>query len=163
MFQGPPQHLLANPDQSLTGQYLAGLRRVEVPATRRSVQRGEVVVRGARANNLKNVDVAFPLGMFIAVDWRQRLGQVHAGQRNPLSRAGPHAVSRGDEPGLHTAIEGIELVDKVIQIDQSPDWPDAAVESGHRTPACSRLSASCLPCCRRRAHAGYRAGASLST
>ena len=120
MFQGPPQQLLASPDQSLTGQYLAGLRRVEVPAARRAVQRGEVVVRGARANNLKNVDVAFPLGMFIAVT-----GVSGSGKSTLVNEILYRALARtlyraADEPGLHTTIEGIELVDKVIQIDQSP-------------------------------------------
>jgi excinuclease ABC subunit A len=120
MFQGPPQHLLASPDQSLTGQYLAGLRKVEVPAVRRTVQRGEIVVRGARANNLKNVDVAFPLGMFIAVT-----GVSGSGKSTLVNEILYRALARtlyraADEPGLHTAIEGIDLVDKVIQIDQSP-------------------------------------------
>ena len=120
IFQGPPQRLLASPEDSLTGQYLAGLRKVEVPAVRRSVQRGEIVVRGARANNLKNVDVAFPLGMFIAVTGVSGSGKstlVNEILYRSLARTLYRAV---DEPGQHAAIEGIDLVDKVIQIDQSP-------------------------------------------
>ena len=120
MFQGPPQNLLADPNQSLTGQYLTGQRKVEVPAARRAVQRGEIVVRGARANNLKNVDVAFPLGMFIAVT-----GVSGSGKSTLVNEIVYRALARtlyraADEPGAHASIEGIDLVDKVIQIDQSP-------------------------------------------
>ncbi len=120
MFQGKPQQLLAAPGASLTGQYLTGLRRIEVPARRRPATKGQIVVRGARANNLRTIDVAFPLGTFIAVTGVSGSGKstlVNEILYRALARLLYRAV---DEPGAHTTIEGIDLVDKVIQIDQSP-------------------------------------------
>jgi excinuclease ABC subunit A len=120
MFQGHPQQLLANPGASLTGQYLRGERRIEAPAVRRQRVNGQIVVRGATANNLKNVDVAFPLGTLTAVTGVSGSGKstlVNEILYRSLARMLYRAV---DEPGDHAGIEGVELVDKVIQIDQSP-------------------------------------------
>jgi excinuclease ABC subunit A len=120
IFQGPPRELLRNPGASLTGQYLAGLRRIEVPATRRPTNKAELVVRGARANNLRNLDVAFPLGTLIAVTGVSGSGKstlVNEILYRSLARTLYRAT---DEPGAHTTIDGIDLLDKVIQIDQSP-------------------------------------------
>jgi excinuclease ABC subunit A len=120
MFQGRPQELLSHPGASLTGQYLRGDRAVAVPSVRRQPGRGDVVVRGARAHNLRQIDVTFPLGTFIAVTGVSGSGKstlVNDILYRSLARTLYRAI---DEPGPHTAIEGVDLVDKVIQIDQSP-------------------------------------------
>ena len=120
MFQGPPQQLLAHPGASLTGQYLRGDRQIEVPATRRSPGAGAIVIRGASANNLKDIDVAFPLGTLTAV-----AGVSGSGKSTLVNEILYRALARRlyravDEPGAHRTIEGVDLIDKVIQIDQSP-------------------------------------------
>jgi excinuclease ABC subunit A len=120
IFQGRPRDLLSNPGASLTGQYLAGLRRIDVPATRRATTKAELVVRGARAHNLRHIDVAFPLGTLIAVTGVSGSGKstlVNEILYRSLARTLYRAT---DEPGAHTTIDGVDLVDKVIQIDQSP-------------------------------------------
>ncbi len=120
IFQGEPQRLLSAPGESLTGQYLTGARRIEVPAKRRPMTHGEIVIRGARANNLKNLTVGFPLGTLIAVTGVSGSGKSTL-VNEILYRALAKVLYRaGDEVGAHAGIDGIELIDKVIQIDQSP-------------------------------------------
>ena len=120
IFQGDPQKLLSAPGDSLTGQYLTGARSIDVPAVRRTASRGQLRVEGARANNLKNVDVAFPLGRLIAVTGVSGSGKSTL-VNEILYRSLAKTLYRAtDEPGTHTRIEGVNLIDKVIQIDQSP-------------------------------------------
>jgi excinuclease ABC subunit A len=120
MFQGEPQGLLSAPGESLTGQYLSGAKSVVTPVMRRAATRGQVTVVGARSHNLKNIDVSFPLGLLIAVTGVSGSGKstlVNEILYRSLARTFFRAT---DEAGQHDRIDGVELIDKVIQIDQSP-------------------------------------------
>jgi excinuclease ABC subunit A len=105
---------------SLTGAYLRGERAIQTPRSRRPRSRGEIVIRGARANNLKDITVSIPLGVLTTVT-----GVSGSGKSTLINEILYRSLAKllyraADEPGAHTAIEGIELLDKVIQIDQSP-------------------------------------------
>jgi excinuclease ABC subunit A len=109
---------------SLTAKYLRGEARIEVPETRRPIKTlgvdNKLVIRGARQNNLKNLDVEIPLGVFIAVTGVSGSGKstlVNDILYKALSR---HFYDAADTPGEHDRIDGLELIDKVIDIDQSP-------------------------------------------
>ena len=120
IFQGKPAELLNNGHGSLTGAYLRREKAIQTPATRRSTNRGSIVIKGARENNLKDIDVEFPLGVLITVT-----GVSGSGKSTLVNEILYRALARtlyraADEPGSHTSMEGIDLIDKVIQIDQSP-------------------------------------------
>ena len=120
IFQGEPAQLLADGHGSLTAKYLRGERTIPTPTTRRPSLNGELIIRGACANNLRGIDVRIPLGLFTTVTGVSGSGKSTL-VNDILYRSLARAIYRAsDEPGTHTAIEGIELVDKVIQIDQSP-------------------------------------------
>ena len=105
---------------SLTGAYLTGARTIPTPKARRPEMKGEIVIRGARANNLKTIDVRIPLGLLTAVTGVSGSGKstlVNDILYKSLART---LYKAGAEPGAHDRIDGIDLIDKVIEIDQSP-------------------------------------------
>jgi excinuclease ABC subunit A len=115
---GTPQEVKKNPS-SLTGQYLSGKKMIEVPTDRRRPT-GELVVRGAREHNLKNVDVEIPLGVFCCVT-----GVSGSGKSTLVNETLHHAVANRLHqaklrPGAHDGIDGLSQIDKIINIDQSP-------------------------------------------
>lgn len=120
VHSGSFEELLKN-TRSITGDYMAGRRRIEVPASRRSVdKKRQLTVRGARENNLKNVTVSFPLGVFTAVTGVSGSGKstlvndiLYTSLANKLNGA-------KQVPGRHKSIDGLEHLDKVIHVDQSP-------------------------------------------
>ncbi len=115
---GTPKEVAKNA-ASLTGQYLAGKRQIEVPARRRK-PRGSLLVRGAREHNLKDIEVAFPLEVFCCVT-----GVSGSGKSTLVNETLHHAVANRLHqaklrPGAHDGIDGLSQIDKIINIDQSP-------------------------------------------
>ena len=116
---GTPEEVMANPD-SLTGQYLSGKKRIEVPAARRPGNGKFLTVRGARENNLKNIDISVPLGTFTCVTGVSGSGKSSLVNEIIYKRLGAELNRMKTHPGKHTAMEGLEYLDKVVGIDQSP-------------------------------------------
>jgi excinuclease ABC subunit A len=116
---GTPAQIIASA-QSLTGAYMAGRQRIAMLAERRSPNGKAITVLGARENNLKNLDVTFPLGLMTVVTGVSGSGKSTL-VNDILYRALAKQLYRSrEEPGIHKSISGSELVDKVIRIDQSP-------------------------------------------
>ena len=115
---GTPDEVMACPD-SLTGQYLSGARRVPIPESRRTPA-GWITVRNARANNLRGVDVSIPLGVITCVTGLSGSGKSSL-VNEILFKSLSHTLNRSHErPGPHDGIDGVEQLDKIIAIDQSP-------------------------------------------
>jgi excinuclease ABC subunit A len=118
--EGSPKDIAGNPE-SLTGQYLSGRRRIEIPALRhRANPRRRLEIAGASGNNLKNVSITVPVGLFVCVT-----GVSGSGKSTLINDTLYHAVARSlygstAEPAPHESISGIELFDKVVNVDQSP-------------------------------------------
>jgi excinuclease ABC subunit A len=120
IFQGQPADLLKDGHESLTGAYLRGERSIPTPRFRRPALKGEIVIRGAKANNLQNIDVAIPLGTLTAVTGVSGSGKSTL-VNDILYKSLAQVIYRAAaDAGLHDKIEGINLIDKVIEIDQSP-------------------------------------------
>ncbi|HXI19577.1 MAG TPA: excinuclease ABC subunit UvrA, partial [Gemmatimonadales bacterium] len=118
--EGSVTELLAHP-ASLTARYLRGELRIPIPLARRSADRKRRLrLVGARANNLKNLTVDFPLGLFVAVTGVSGSGKSTLVTDILYQSLARHFYRSRVVPGVHTRIEGLELVDKVIDIDQSP-------------------------------------------
>ncbi len=115
---GTPDQVAKDP-ASLTGQYLSGVRMIEVPAERRKPS-GALLVRGAREHNLKGIDVAIPLGVFCCVT-----GVSGSGKSTLVNETLHHSVANRLHqaklrPGAHDGVDGLSQIDKIINIDQSP-------------------------------------------
>lgn len=115
----PQEEFVGEPD-SLTAQYLRGERRIDVPDERREGNGGYLFVKGATENNLKNVDVRIPLGKFVAITGVSGSGKSTLVVEVLYKRLAQLMYKAKDRPGKHASLEGIELIDKVIDIDQSP-------------------------------------------
>ena len=109
-----------NTPGSVTGDYLAGRKKVPVPTQRRAGNGHLLTVRGAAENNLRHIDVSFPLGTFIAVTGVSGSGKSSLVNEILYKRLGAELNRTKARPGKHDGMEGIEHLDKVIAIDQSP-------------------------------------------
>ena len=116
---GTAEEIMAVP-ASITGQYLSGAKKIPVPSRRRTGNGHSLTIRGAAENNLDHVDVTFPLGTFTCVTGVSGSGKSSLVNEILFKRLGADLNRMKVRPGKHTALEGEEFLDKVIDIDQSP-------------------------------------------
>ena len=116
---GTPQEVMNHPD-SLTGQYLTGVKQIAVPSKRRIGDGRVLTIRGARGNNLKNIDASFPLGVLTAVTGVSGGGKSTLVIDTLYKALARRVMNARAAPEGHDRIDGVEFIDKVIDIDQSP-------------------------------------------
>ena len=116
---GPLPDILRCPE-SITGQFLRGDRQIPIPRQRRPGSGRKLVVKGARANNLKDIDVSIPLGKFVCITGVSGSGKSTLVEEILYRRVAQALYGAKDKPGDHDAILGLEYLDKAIDIDQSP-------------------------------------------
>src|SRR5437773_7254426 len=116
---GPVAEVMQSPD-SLTAAFLRGDREIRIPDKRRKGRGKRLVIRGAAANNLKEIDVAIPLGCFVAVSGVSGSGKSSLVSDILSRKLAQHFYRAKDRPGPHRAVEGLDHLDKAIDIDQSP-------------------------------------------
>ncbi len=119
VFSGTPDKLLLS-ENSLTGAYLSGRRKIEIPKERRKPSKEKLIIKGASENNLKNINVEIPVGLFVCVT-----GVSGSGKSSLINEILYKTLARElnrarIKPGKHKSIKGIEHFDKIIDIDQSP-------------------------------------------
>ena len=117
--EGTPAEIMANP-ASLTGQYLSGAREIPIPAERRPLKKKRIRVVGARGNNLRNITAEIPLGTFTCVTGVSGGGKSTFLIETLFKAASRRIMGSREHPAEHDRIEGLEFLDKVIDIDQSP-------------------------------------------
>jgi len=116
---GTPQQIAVN-KRSLTGKYLAGTEKIQVPTTRKARTTRNVVIKGARANNLKAIDVEIPLGLFVVITGVSGSGKSTLIVDTLYRALAQRYYSSKYPPGEYKDMAGVELIDKVVNIDQSP-------------------------------------------
>ncbi len=120
LFQGTPAELLAGAPRSVTGEYLRGEKTLVQKRARRLPGKAALKITGAREHNLQNLDVSFPLGLFIAITGVSGSGKSTLVNDILYRRLARELYRATDQPGAHDRIDGLQHIDKVIQIDQSP-------------------------------------------
>jgi len=116
--QGTPRQIELNP-ASLTGQYLIGAREIAIPKNRREAGEKRIAITGAAEHNLKKIDVEFPLGLLILVTGVSGSGKSSLVNDILYPAAAKQVYGSRTEPGAHSSMAGLDLIDKVIEIDQS--------------------------------------------
>ena len=116
---GTPKKVMSN-TKSLTGQYLSGKKKISIPSHRRTTNGSSITIKGASQNNLKNIDIEIPLGIFVCITGVSGSGKSTLINEILHKKLAQHFYGSRDRPGSFEEIDGIDNLDKVVNIDQSP-------------------------------------------